>query len=115
MRLSFLLSLLPFVAATPTGKRAEPAPILEARGDAKDLVADKYIVKFREGSPLALLEQAFKMLDQKPATVYSGGVFTGFAGTMSGLVLEAIRHHPDVSEPCHKKYRIGRCFTNTSI
>ncbi|KAJ6789085.1 hypothetical protein PWT90_00387 [Aphanocladium album] len=96
MRLSFLLSLLPFVAATPTGKRAEPAPILVSRGEAKNLVQDKYIVKFKEGSPLALLEEAFKMLDGKPSTVYSGGAFTGFAGKMSGLVLEAIRHHPDV-------------------
>ncbi|OAQ95786.1 hypothetical protein LLEC1_04770, partial [Akanthomyces lecanii] len=96
MRLSSLLSLLPLVAASPAGKRAEPAPILAARGEANQRVQDKYIVKFKEGSPLALLEEAFKMLDQKPSTVYSDGPFTGFAGKMSGLVLEAIRHHPDV-------------------
>ncbi|KAM3514356.1 hypothetical protein MY11210_002031 [Beauveria gryllotalpidicola] len=96
MRLSFLLSLLPLVAASPAGKRAEPAPVLSARGETKDIIADKYIVKFKEGSPLALLEEAFDLLDEKPATVYSEGVFTGFAGKMSGLALEALRHHPDV-------------------
>lgn len=97
MRLSFLLSLLPLVAASPAGKRAEPAPVLSARGENKDVIADKYIVKFKEGSSLARLEEAFELLDEKPATVYSEGVFLGFAGKMSGLALEAIRNHPDVS------------------
>ncbi|OAA51318.1 oryzin precursor [Beauveria brongniartii RCEF 3172] len=97
MRLSFLISLLPLVAASPAGKRAEPAPVLSsARGDNKDIIADKYIVKFKDGSPLALLKEAFELLDEKPTTVYSEGVFIGFAGKMSGLALEAIRHHPDV-------------------
>ncbi|KAM3441904.1 hypothetical protein MY4824_001318 [Beauveria thailandica] len=96
MRLSFLVSLLPLVAASPAGERAEPALVLPARGENKDMIADKYIVKFKDGSSLALLEEAFGLLDEKPATVYSEGVFIGFAGKMSGLALEAIRHHPDV-------------------
>ncbi|ATY66204.1 oryzin precursor [Cordyceps militaris] len=96
MRLSVLVSLLPLVAAGPTRKRAEPAPILAARGDTKDIVADKYIVKFKEGSALADVEEAFKMLDDEPANVYSDGVFTGFAGMMKETNLEAIRQHPEV-------------------
>ncbi|KAM0664717.1 hypothetical protein ACQRIU_006575 [Beauveria bassiana] len=96
MRLSFLLSLLPLVAASPAGKRAEPAPILSARSETKDIIADKYIVKFKEGSSLAGLEEAFESVGEKPDTVYSEGVFIGFAGKMSSLTLEAVRQHPDV-------------------
>ncbi|KAK8146377.1 subtilisin-like serine protease [Beauveria asiatica] len=102
MRLSFLISLLPLVAASPAGERAEPAPVLPARGENKDMIADKYIVKFKDGSSLALLEEAVELLDEKPTTVYSEGVFIGFAGKMSGLALEAIRHHPDASPRNHE-------------
>lgn len=96
MRLSLLLSVLPLALAGPAGKRSDPAPILTPRGEAKDLISDKYIVKFKEGSPLSLLEDAFKMLDGgKPEKTFDG-LFTGFASTLNELTLEALRHHPDV-------------------
>lgn len=97
MRLSLLLSLLPLALAGPTGKRAEPAPVLTPRAEAQHLISDKYIVKFKEGSALALLEDAFKMLSGgKPDQVFEG-MFTGFSSTLDQLTLEALRHHPDVS------------------
>lgn len=97
MRLSALLSLLPLALAGPAGKRAEPAPVLTPRAEPEHLISDKYIVKFKEGSALSLLEDAFKILDGgKPEKVFEG-MFTGFSGTMSKLTLEALRHHPDVS------------------
>lgn len=98
MRLSVLLSLLPLALAGPTGKRSEPAPILAPRGNAADMIDDKYIVKFKEGSPLSILEDAFKMLDDgKPENVFEG-LFSGFSGKFSKLTLEALRNHPDVSQ-----------------
>ena len=66
LRLSALLAILPLVAAAPA-KRAEPAPLLAPRGDA-ELIADKYIVKFRDGSALSTLEDAIKSLTQMPDT-----------------------------------------------
>lgn len=98
MRLSVLLSLLPLALAGPTGKRSEPAPMLTPRGEPEELISDKYIVKFKQGSPLSLLEDAFKMLDGgKPEKVFEG-MFTGFSGEFSKLTLEALRNHPDVSQ-----------------
>jgi hypothetical protein len=62
------------------------------------MIDDKYIVKFKEGSPLSILEDAFKMLDDgKPENVFEG-LFSGFSGKFSKLTLEALRNHPDVSQ-----------------
>ncbi|TQV95026.1 hypothetical protein V2A60_009897 [Cordyceps javanica] len=97
MRFSFLVSLLPLVAAVPAvRKRAVPAPILAPRGEPQDLVEGSYIVKFKDGTVLTDLEEAYKMLEHDPSSVYSDGVFTGFAGEMSSDSLDAIRNHPEV-------------------
>ncbi|OAA63041.1 oryzin precursor [Cordyceps fumosorosea ARSEF 2679] len=97
MRLSTFVSLLPLVAGAPaTRKRAEPAPILEHRGEPKELVADKYIVKFRQGSAMKEVKRTVKLLREDPSQVFSDGIFTGFAGQIHSDGLEAIRQHPDV-------------------
>lgn len=96
MRLSALLAVLPLVAAAPA-KRAEPAPLLVPRGDAQ-LIADKYIVKFRDGSALSTLEDALKALTGEADHVYSN-VFSGFSATLDKAALDTLRDHPDVRRP----------------
>lgn len=98
MRLSALLTILPLAAAGPTPKRSEPAPLLIPRGvAAESLVADQYVVKFKEGSPLAAVEEAMKLLPTEASDIFSE-VFNGFAGHLDSATLELIRGHPDVSQ-----------------
>lgn len=93
MRLSVLLSVLPLALAAPgVVKRESPAPLLAAESNA---IAGKYIVKLREGSPLAALESAMNLLSGKASNVYEN-VFKGFAGRMDNAVVEMLRNHPDV-------------------
>lgn len=97
MRLSLLLSILPLVAAGPAVmKRDEPAPMLVPRGE-DDLIADSYIVKFKEGSPMAKADGLFGVLNSETKKAMFKGAFRGFAGKVNRLNLEAIREHPDVS------------------
>ncbi|KND88081.1 Cuticle-degrading protease [Tolypocladium ophioglossoides CBS 100239] len=85
MRLSILLSILPMVLAAPAAKRDEPAPLLVPRG-SHALIADKYIVKFKEGSALSVLEHALSSLGGNADHVYDG-VFKGYAGRLDKAML----------------------------
>ncbi|OAA80472.1 oryzin precursor [Akanthomyces lecanii RCEF 1005] len=97
MRLSHLLSILPLAAAVPTAKRSEPAPLLTPRGvSAESLVADQYMVKFKEGSALAAVEDAMKALPDVAGGEIFSEVFKGFAGHFDAATLGLIRDHPDV-------------------
>lgn len=97
MRLSVLLAILPVVLGAPTTtKRATPAPVLIPRGDDSNLIADKYIVKFREGSSLASVEDAVTILSEGADHIFHHA-FQGFSGTLDKETLEALREHPDVS------------------
>lgn len=89
MRLSVLLSLLPFALAAP-------APLLVPKG--KQIIADQYIVKFKEGSSLSALDSDVTIQNavQNAKHVYAQ-VFNGFATTLDAKALEALRSHPEVS------------------
>lgn len=96
MRLSVLLSILPLAAAVPTAKRSEPAPLLIPRGvGANSLIAGEYLVKFKEGSALAAVEEAMKQLPNGSGEIFSE-VFKGFSGQFDDATLSLLRDHPDV-------------------
>ncbi|KAM0738290.1 hypothetical protein ACQRIT_006027 [Beauveria bassiana] len=98
MRLSRLLSLVPLADAFPRAKRSEPAPLLIPRSvSADDLVANQYVVKFKESSTLAAVEEAIKSLSlPNGAGQVFREVFTGFAGHFDAATLDLIRGHPEV-------------------
>ncbi|OAA45371.1 oryzin precursor [Cordyceps fumosorosea ARSEF 2679] len=96
MRLSVLLSILPLAVAVPTAKRSEPAPLLIPRGaGAQSLIADQYVVKFKEGSALSAVEEAMKQLPNGGGQMFSE-VFKGFSGHFDAATLSLLRDHPDV-------------------
>lgn len=106
MRLSTLLAILPLATASPT-KRSEPAPLLIPRGvDAENLVADHYIVKFKEDSALSSIESAIQNLPTTEASNVFTSVFKGFSGNLNAATLELIRAHPDVSCSLMKYLRV---------
>ncbi|KAM3506105.1 hypothetical protein MY10362_002549 [Beauveria mimosiformis] len=98
MRLSRLLSLLPLAAAVPRAKRSEPAPLLIPRSvRAEDPVANQYVVKFKESSTLAAVEEVINSLSLPlGAGEVFREVFTGFAGHFDAVALHLIRGHPEV-------------------
>ncbi|KAK7747782.1 hypothetical protein SLS62_008818 [Diatrype stigma] len=89
-----LLSLLPLALAVPA-KRAQPAPLLKPRAPADQLIADKYIVKFKKGTVSASVEDAVSILAEGADHKYNT-VFKGFAGTLDASALDLLRAHPDV-------------------
>lgn len=93
MRLSVLLSVLPLVMGAPATEKREPAALIKAKENA---IPGKYIVKLREGSPLAALEDALSKLNGKADAKFEN-VFKGFAASMDDALVEVLRHHPDVS------------------
>lgn len=96
MRLSVLLSLLPVVLGAPaTERRSEPAPLI-ATATQHGLIADQYIVKFKEGSSLQAVDDALINIASEAHHVYEH-VFRGFAGKFDKETLELLRSHPDVS------------------
>ena len=97
MRLNVLLALLPMVLAAPQAKRSEPAPLLTPKSD--ELVANKYIVKFKDETALAAVDDAItSILSTAPEAVYSS-LFQGFAAELDEETLKALRDHPDVGAP----------------
>lgn len=95
MRLSVLLSLLPLALAAPA-QRSAPAPLLVPEG--KEIIADQYIVKFKEGSSLSALDSDVTIQSAiENATHVYAQVFNGFATTLDAKGLEALRNHPEVS------------------
>lgn len=95
MRFSTIIAFLPFALGAPSIKREEPAPLLEARGQA---ISGKYIVKLRDGSPLESLQKALSILGGNADHVFEN-LFSGFAGSMNSAVVKLIRMHPDASPP----------------
>lgn len=97
MRLTVLLALLPMVLGAPATKRSEPAPLLTPRADADALIADNYIVKFKESSELSILNNALSSLDVAPDHVFKA-IFQGFSAKLDEETLNALRDHPDVRD-----------------
>ncbi|KAM3549988.1 hypothetical protein MY1884_008472 [Beauveria asiatica] len=98
MRLSRPFSLLNLAAAGSRAKRSEPAPLLIPRSvRAEDLVANQYVVKFKESSTLAAVEDAISLVSlPNVAGELFREVFTGFAGHFDTATLHLIRGHPEV-------------------
>lgn len=94
MRLSILLSILPLALAAPA-KRSSPAPLIAPTGDAQ-IIPNQYIVKFKDGSSLAALDNTLSAMVGDATHVYSS-VMQGFAGPLDAARLETLRNHPDVS------------------
>ncbi|KAM3504016.1 hypothetical protein MY11210_008498 [Beauveria gryllotalpidicola] len=96
MQLSLLLSLLPLVASVPTAKRSEPAPLLVPRGvSADNIVADEYIIKFKNGSSLNIVKEAAESVIDESGNIVSE-IFNGFSSHLDAESLQRIREHPDV-------------------
>ncbi|PNY28425.1 Cuticle-degrading protease [Tolypocladium capitatum] len=97
MKPSAILSILPAVLALPSPavERAELAPLLTPHGNADQLIANKYIVKFKDGMSTSSVDEAVNALSNKADHVYDLA-FRGFAGHMSAEELKTLRNHPDV-------------------
>lgn len=98
MRVSALLPLLPLVAASPASKRSEPAPLYARDVAAHD--AGKYIVKFKQGSPMAKIQDALSNLGVDPTHRFEN-TFQGFAAKMDPKAVEFLRFLPDVGRCPH--------------
>lgn len=98
MRLSVLLAILPAVLAAPAN-RSVPAPLVRL-SERADVVANKYIVKFKDNSALASLDSALSTISVAPEYTFEH-VFRGFSGELSQEALDALRNHPDV---CNQHY-----------
>jgi hypothetical protein len=83
------------LAAPAMEKRAEPAPLI-ATATQHGLIADQYIVKFKEGSSLQAVDEALTSIASEAHHVYQH-VFRGFSGKFDQETLELLRSHPDVS------------------
>lgn len=83
------------LAAPATEKRATPAPLLVPTSK-HGLVADQYIVKFKDGSSLQAVDETLTKIASDAHHVYQH-VFKGFAATLDQETLEVLRSHPDVS------------------
>ncbi|RDA95941.1 putative subtilisin-like protease, partial [Ophiocordyceps camponoti-saundersi (nom. inval.)] len=94
MKPSLLLSLLPAVAAAPATKRSEPAPLLKPEG-ARELIANKYIVKLKNAMSFATADEAVAALSKDAYHVYNHA-FHGFAAHLSAEDLAKLRDHPEV-------------------
>ncbi|RDA85360.1 putative subtilisin-like protease [Ophiocordyceps camponoti-leonardi (nom. inval.)] len=94
MKPSLLLALLPAIAAAPATKRSEPAPLLKPLG-ARKLIANKYIVKLKDGMAFASADEAVVALSKDADHVYNHA-FHGFAAHLSDEDLDKLRDHPEV-------------------
>ncbi|KAG6296147.1 Cuticle-degrading protease [Claviceps purpurea] len=94
MQLSILLALLPAILAAPAVEtRGQPAPLLAPQG--LDIVADKYIVKFKDGISSLAVDETLSVLQAKADFVYKHA-FNGFAGHLTKDELKTLRDRPDV-------------------
>ncbi|KAL6903150.1 subtilisin-like protein [Trichoderma evansii] len=86
---------LPVVLATPAAeKRAGLAPLI-ATAKEQDLIADQYIVKFKEGSSPHTIDEAITSITSEAHHVFQH-VFRGFAGKFDQSTIDLLRSHPDV-------------------
>ncbi|KAG6006639.1 Cuticle-degrading protease [Claviceps pusilla] len=102
MQLSILFALIPVILAAPgIETRDEPAPLLTPSGDA-DVVADKYIVKFKDSVTTSAVDEKMdalyaKVLKGKGKVDYVyKNAFNGFAGRLTTTELKKLRDSPDV-------------------
>ncbi len=86
MQLLVWTALLPLVLA---------APVIQPR--AAQLIPGNYIVKLKDGSTEASLQNAIKHLKSTQAKhVYRSGRFKGFAAALTPQVLDAVSKLPEV-------------------
>lgn len=95
MRLNVLLALLPAVLGASVAKRDQPAPLIANR-DVSSLIADKYIVKFKDGGLLSVLDDVLGALSIDAERQFKNA-FKGFAGHLDKATLSILRDHPEVS------------------
>ncbi|KAG5925476.1 Cuticle-degrading protease [Claviceps africana] len=94
MKLSILLVLVPAILAAPALETRDGlAPLLTPL--AANVVADRYIVKFRDGMTSLVVDETMHTLNSKADFVYKNA-FNGFAGRLTPAELETIRKRPDV-------------------
>ncbi|KAL2753095.1 hypothetical protein ACRALDRAFT_1045100 [Sodiomyces alcalophilus JCM 7366] len=98
MHYSTLLAILPALAvASPLStqaKRDVPAPLLKPRGAT--ILADKYIVKMKDGLRASTFQSTISTYASKADHVYELSHMRGFAGTLTSEELQALRDDPDV-------------------
>ncbi|ROT36137.1 cephalosporin C acetylhydrolase, partial [Sodiomyces alkalinus F11] len=98
MHYSTLLALLPAMAmASPLAaqtKRDVPAPLLKPRG--ADILADKYIVKMKDGLRSSSIQSTISTYAAKADHVYKLSHLRGFAGTLTAEELQTLRDDPNV-------------------
>ena len=110
MKLSVLFALIPAILAAPAIEtRDGPAPLLTPRD--VDVVADRYIVKFKDSMTKTGVDETMnklhsKVLKTKAQFVYKNA-FHGFAGRLSKDELKTLRDRTDVS--------VFRCCGNPSF
>ncbi|PHH74065.1 hypothetical protein CDD80_3328 [Ophiocordyceps camponoti-rufipedis] len=94
MKTSLLLTLLPLAATAPS-KRSEPAPLLIPRGASQNLIANKYIVKFKDEMSMTTADASLIAFSENADHVYNHA-FRGFAGHLSDEDLKNLRNRPEV-------------------
>ncbi|UNI22218.1 hypothetical protein JDV02_008127 [Purpureocillium takamizusanense] len=93
MRFSILLVMLPLaLGASGQEGRSEPAPLIV---HGNNLVAGKFIVKFKEGGSLSASDDSLNLLSAGADHVFHT-VFRGFAGKIDEATIENLRGHPDI-------------------
>ncbi|POR32110.1 Cuticle-degrading protease [Tolypocladium paradoxum] len=95
MKFSAILSILPAVLAMPSARRSEPAPLLIPPVGADQLIANKYIIKFKDDMSASSVDEVISALSSKAEHVYDL-VFPGFASLLSAEELQTLRNHPNV-------------------
>lgn len=94
MRTIALLAVSPAVLCSSI-KRAEPAPLITRDEDIGGLIANKYIVKFKEDSSVSVFESAISILPETPDYVFENTI-RGFSATLDATSLASLRDHPNV-------------------
>ena len=108
MRFSTVLTLLPLAVASPVAQRSEPAPLI-TRSTVEPHNADRYIVKFKEGSAMSIVQDALQHVSVE-ATHHFQHIFQGFAAKLDSKSVELLRLLPDVS--CISQPTICETTTN---
>lgn len=95
MRLSILLAALPVALATVVTKRDEPAPLHISGAPGARLIANKYMVKFKEDADMKMVENAMGKLKTNADHTFLD-VFKGFAARLEQKEVDALRNLPAV-------------------